>query len=157
MLAGIVAGVGLLILAVVILTLAQPPAEYKSEETPVGIAYNYLLALQNEDYGRAYGYLSPTLKCYPLSVSEFKRELQTQSYSMRNIATKAWAVEEQMSTGFRVTVVVAEVSSGGGGFLDSGQAFDEYEVVLSRSDDTWTVVDADRYFVAWRWTSSTCK
>jgi hypothetical protein len=66
---GIVVGIVLLVVAAFVITLARPEPTYQVEGTPESVAHNYLLALQKEDYQRAYGYLSPTLKGYPVRLS----------------------------------------------------------------------------------------
>jgi len=44
---------------------------YTEDDWPVGVVHNYLLALQRQEFERAYGYLSPTLEGYPPSVDRF--------------------------------------------------------------------------------------
>ena len=45
---GIVAGIILLIIVALVVTLSRPEPTYQPEDTPEGIAHNYLLALQKE-------------------------------------------------------------------------------------------------------------
>ena len=52
------------------------PKEYQSDDSPGAVAYNYLLALAEKDFNRAYGYLSPDLPGYPVDVDEFLAELE---------------------------------------------------------------------------------
>ena len=54
----ILAGIGLLILAALGLFLMRQQAQdYGPEDTPEGVLHNYILALENGDYTRAYTYL----------------------------------------------------------------------------------------------------
>ena len=47
----------LVIVALVLFFTRQEPQSYRSDETPEGVVWNYILAIQNEDFKRAYGYL----------------------------------------------------------------------------------------------------
>ncbi len=47
----------LVVVAVVLFFVRQEPQEYGDESTPEGVVRNYILALQKEDFKRAYGYL----------------------------------------------------------------------------------------------------
>ena len=47
----------LIVLAVGLFFARQGPQEYGPEDNPEGVLRNYVLALQNEDYARAYKYL----------------------------------------------------------------------------------------------------
>ncbi|HOF89582.1 MAG TPA: hypothetical protein PLZ36_15990, partial [Armatimonadota bacterium] len=58
---GIVIGAALLVCAAVAVTVLRPKPAYRADDTPAGVTHNYLLALKQRDYARAYGYLSPTL------------------------------------------------------------------------------------------------
>ena len=54
----ILAGIGLLVvLAVVLFFTRQEPQAYGPENTPEGVVRNYVLAIQKEDYDRAYSYI----------------------------------------------------------------------------------------------------
>ena len=75
-LAAIVLGVLLLVIVSVVLVITRPPPSYKEENSAENVAYNYLLALQEHNYVRAYGYLSPSLSGYPPSVERFISNLR---------------------------------------------------------------------------------
>lgn len=55
---GIVAGSLLLVAAALIFARLAPPPTSIPDDTPEGVAYNYLLALQRDDQRKAYSYLS---------------------------------------------------------------------------------------------------
>jgi len=59
-LVGIIIGIGVLILVAIGLffTRKSTVLTYQSEDQPQGVVYNYILALRNEDYTKAYGYLA---------------------------------------------------------------------------------------------------
>ncbi|NOH01119.1 MAG: hypothetical protein HND47_03660 [Chloroflexi bacterium] len=58
-LTGILIGIGVLILvALGLFFTRQDKRDYVAEDTPEGTAHNYVLAVLNKDYEKAYGYLA---------------------------------------------------------------------------------------------------
>ena len=58
-LVGILVGIGVLVVIALVLFFArQDRQEYLSEEAPEGVVHNYALAVYQEDYEKAYGYLA---------------------------------------------------------------------------------------------------
>src|SRR3990172_7942266 len=76
----IVAGVIVLVVVAFVVAFTRPEPAYQSEDSPEGITHNYLLALQQEDYERAYGYLSSELPHYPRDLDKFIADIETQQY-----------------------------------------------------------------------------
>lgn len=71
-LTGILIGVGLLaVLALILFFTRQDKRNYLPEDTPEGVAHNYVLAVLNKDYEKAYGYLAE-LKYKP-TYEEFRQ------------------------------------------------------------------------------------
>jgi hypothetical protein len=58
-LTGILVGIAILVVvALAVFFLRQNSQSYISEESPEGIVHNYVLAVLNDDYEKAYGYLA---------------------------------------------------------------------------------------------------
>jgi len=58
-LTGILIGIGVLILlALGLFFMRQDKRDYIAEESPDGVVHNYVLAVLNKDYQKAYGYLA---------------------------------------------------------------------------------------------------
>jgi hypothetical protein len=58
-LTGILIGIGaLIVLALVLFFTRQDAREYVSDTTPEGVVHNYVLAVLNKDYEKAYDYLA---------------------------------------------------------------------------------------------------
>lgn len=56
---GILIGIGVLIVAALVVFLTgQKQATYVPDDTPDGVVHNYVLAVLNKDYPRAYAYLA---------------------------------------------------------------------------------------------------
>lgn len=84
---GILAGIGLLVLVSLGLFFARQGEQvYLAEDTPEGVVHNYVLALQEEDFSRAYGYLAED-KDKP-SIAEFR-----QAFSFGRMDTKDLGVQ----------------------------------------------------------------
>lgn len=58
-LTGILLGIAaLVVIALVVFFLRQNSQSYVSEDVPEGVVHNYVLAVLNDDYEKAYGYLA---------------------------------------------------------------------------------------------------
>ena len=58
-LTGILIGIGVVIvLALVLFFARQDKQEYKADGSPASVVFNYVLAVNNKDYEKAYGYLA---------------------------------------------------------------------------------------------------
>lgn len=147
---GIVAAIVLLIIVALAVTLSQPEPTYQAEDTPEGAAHNYLMALNREEYDRAYGYLSPVLSGYPASAVKFAEDVQDYAWSFRLNTDNTLLVESAKITGSQGIVRVRESYFRGGDLFDSSQSTRVFEVELRLEDDEWKIVDSDYYF-AWCW------
>lgn len=145
---GIVAGIVALVIAAFVVTLTRPEPTYQPEDTPKGVTHNYLLALQKEEYERAYGYLSPTLDGYPADVDEFIEAMADHSWRFRLDTDATLAVESDRVTGSRATVKVRESRFRGGGLMDSSQSVTQFDMELQLEEGVWKIVDADYYFAS---------
>ena len=71
-LTGILIGIGVLVvLALVVFFARRDTQTYISDDTPEGVVYNYVLAVLNKDYEKAYGYLADLE--YKPTYEEFRR------------------------------------------------------------------------------------
>ena len=71
-LTGILVGIGLLVVVALAVFFTRKDSQtYITEDTPEGIVHNYVLAVLNKDYEKAYGYLAE-LKYKP-TYEEFRR------------------------------------------------------------------------------------
>ncbi|MGB1250217.1 MAG: hypothetical protein ACPG8W_06245, partial [Candidatus Promineifilaceae bacterium] len=73
--------IGTVVLVVIALAIALTRGEktYIEETSPDGVAHNYLFALEQESYERAYGYLSPELANYPANLDDFQHDMSSSS------------------------------------------------------------------------------
>lgn len=156
---GIVAGIVVLVGVVLALALLRPhQLSYLPDSTPEGTAHNYLLALELEEYERAYGYLSPMLPGYPDGLAAFERDVQSNRWSFGRAGDDvSLAVESASVSGNRAKIVVRRTQFHTGGLFDSGQYSSTFEMTLRREQDEWKVADSDRYWAACWGSSAGCR
>lgn len=71
-LTGILVGIGLLVVVALAVFFTRKDSQtYVADDTPEGVVHNYVLAVLNKDYEKAYGYLAE-LKYKP-TYEEFRR------------------------------------------------------------------------------------
>ena len=150
---GITIGVIVLVAVVFAVVLSRPAVEYKPGDSPEGIAFNYLLAIQNEDYERAYSYLSTHLQDYPKTAAEFMRDIENDRWRFRSGSSVSLDITSFDMLGDGEAVVsVRETWFNSGDLFSSSQSRKEFNIYLEREDGEWKIVDADYYFSAC-WTS----
>lgn len=148
-LAAIVLGVVLLVIVSVVLVMTRPPPAYKEDNSAENVAYNYLFALQEHNYFRAYSYLSPSLSGYPPSVERFSSNLRGNALPPEDdsvtleIASSRAAVSGTES----VEVTVRSTQFTGGGLFGPSQHSSLFLMELQRENGAWKIVRSDRYFV----------
>ena len=144
-LSGIVVGIMLLLVVAFVVTLRQPEPTYQAEDRPEGVAHNYLLALQREDYERAYAYLSPTLTGYPISATHFDWQYQRYGFERNQVVTSA--AETRMVSDEQAIVTVREIRFEGGDLFGSNQYTYSFTMELVLERDEWKILSSTRYFV----------
>ena len=152
---GIVLGAVLLAGGTLALILLRPEPTYLGEDTPEGVAHNYLLALQREDYSRAFGYLSPNLSGYPRSAQQFEQDVED-SYQFQGINEGSLTIANAAVRGTQATVEIRETIFYGGGLFDGGQYVNTFKVDLTRVGGEWKITDSERYLLSCWHTPGDC-
>ncbi len=147
---GIVAGIVVLIIAAFAIALTRPAPGYKPEDAAEGVAYNYLLALDQGDYPRAYGYLSGAVKGRPNSANNFARDVDRNCYNCRS-NNAAWSVESSRLAGSEVVVNVRRTMYSTGIFGSTSDS--SFVMRLQREDDAWKIISSGSYW-AYCWNNS---
>lgn len=146
----IVLGIAVLVAAAIILVLRLPPPTYLPEDTPEGVVSNYLLALREGNYERAYGYLSPDLVGFPPNAAEFAVDVQQNRWQFESGSNITLAVQnsQTFSDGTaRVEILRTTYNSGPFG---GGQYSNTFGLSLAPDNGSWRLVDGeDFWFYCW--------
>lgn len=156
-LVAIVAGALLLVVIAFVVVLRQGPAEYRNDAAPDAAVHNYLLAIQQSDYARAYTYLAPTIKGYPADVGQFTADIVGAPYMFGQDRREGVAVGATNIVNDELATVGVEVTQFSGGDLFGSSRYSyTFQVTLARSDAGWQITNADQY---WQpcWTDGMCR
>lgn len=92
-LTGILAGIGVLILLALVLFFVRQDdtKEYRADASPEAAVYNYVLAITNDDYQKAYSYLAE--KEHKPSYEQFRQSFFNGNVSPNNIGVDVGTAE----------------------------------------------------------------
>ena len=143
---GILIGVGVLVVLALGLFFArqQDRNGYLAEDTPEGVAHNYVLAVLNKDYEKAYGYLAD-LKYKP-TYEEFRQSFLN---GMVNPAGTGLDVGEATITGDEAVVDLMVYYSYSDPF--SSRTGSPDRALLVEQDGGWKVSSMPYSFWDWNW------
>jgi hypothetical protein len=143
-LTGILIGIGVLIvLALALFFVQRERVDYMAEDTPAGVVHNYVRAIEQQDYERAYSYLADT-ETKP-SYSAFRITL-TQDFA-GNRATAAVEDAEVFDNEAIVGLII--VRPGYGLFAQPYQ--ERQTVLLVRQNEAWKITRAPWPYWGWDW------
>jgi hypothetical protein len=143
---GIVVGIVLLVAVTVIIVLTRPKAEYRPDDSPEAIVHNYLLAIKETDYERAYEYISSEIRYYPEDLESFIEIVEDEPWSFGRRADSIVEVQSSRVSGDKTTVKVLETVYSSGGLFDSGQYDRNFDMKLHQDNGEWKLIDGDRYW-----------
>lgn len=144
-LTGILIGIGVLVLlALALFFTRQDQREYLAEDTPEGVAHNYVLSVLNKDYEKAYGYLAD-LKYKP-TYEEFRQSFLN---GMVNPEGTGLDVGEAMITGDEAVVDLTIYYSYSDPF--SSRTGSPDRALLVDQDGTWKVSSMPYNFWDYNW------
>lgn len=135
---GILVGIGgLIIVAVGAFFVRQDSYDYVTDTTPDGVVHNFLFAIHQEDYERAYGYLADR-EGKP-SLTEFRAQLSQEyiRYSDAIVRVLSYDVV-QNEDGSREAVVDLEIGHTGGGPFDTGYSSSDVAILVEQ-DGQWKI------------------
>jgi hypothetical protein len=142
-LAGIVVAVLALAVVAFVLALRQPAPTYRADGGPDATVHNYLLALRQRDFERAYGYLSTSIRGYPQSVTRFTDAVTASpmDFGLQDSTASALRVSSSpVITDDSAVVNVEETAFNQGGLFGSSEWTSTFSVTLKRQDDGWRIV-----------------
>jgi len=123
---GILIFIGLLVSAALVLFfIRQDTQVYGAEDTPEGVIRNYTLALQKQDFQRAYDYLAD--KDNRPTYEAFRRAFLTNQLNVSSNALQVGSV--QYLNGGEATVSVTVLYAAGGPFTENSSSIDTASLV----------------------------
>jgi len=146
---GIVAFVILLVMVAFSVALLRPKAAYQADDKPEGVAFNYLFALQQGDYQRAYGYLSPSIFRYPRDLEKFTKDIHDNSWRFNGLNNASITLEvDSVRTSRKLSYVkIKETSFYEDGLFNSNQSTSIFNITLHQLEDgSWKIVDSQDYW-----------
>lgn len=144
---GIVAGMVLLIAVTFLVVLRRSEPTYQDDNSPGGAAYNYLLAIQNQDYDKAFTYI-PTLYPHPKDAEEMAYTIERADVWRFDIDSDfSLAVESvDMRGDDRAIITVRKTTFYNTDLFGSGQSSTTFPLTMRLVEDRWKVFDGERYW-----------
>lgn len=151
---GIVIGIVLLVIITFFVIMQRPEPTYGDENTPDGAAHNYLLAIQNRDYERAFTYI-PEKYPYPEDADDMAYTIGKDSWHFDTDSDFSLAVDSvQMRSEERSVVTVRKTTFYNNGLMGSGQSTRTFTLGMILEDGMWKVNDGESYWSSSCWGSS---
>lgn len=143
---GILVGIGVMVVAALILFFSrQGHSSYGDDSTPAGALQNYLLAVQKQDYARAYTYL-PESPNKPTLLAFEQPFMSYQSQEVANSSVEIGQTFEDAQTA-SATVQLSILMGNQGLFGSQPRAM--ISASLTRQNGAWKVISAP-YPYAWQ-------
>ena len=138
-LAGILIGIGVLIIAALIVFFSRENKQtYGPEDTPEGVVHNYVLAVLNKDYPKAYTYLADMVN--KPSYDTFRHSFATGSINPASAGVK---IGNAQVTGEDATVDVSLVNTPSDPFSTGTNNVGVAQLV--RQNGTWKISSMPAY------------
>ena len=141
---GILVAIGVLVIVSVVVFVARnEPQTYLPDDLPENVVHNYILAIQNGDYERAYSYLVD--KAEKPSYNTFRSDLTIRT-SRDNYGVQ---VLDSIISGDEASVHLVIIFASGDPFSD-GWRSDE-TVFLLNQDGDWKIESMPYQYWYWDW------
>jgi hypothetical protein len=147
---GILVGILVLIAAAVGLFYARQGTQgYVVDDSPEGVVHNYVYAVQQEDFERAYGYLGEGIN--KPTASEFQSMLNSNRYGYTSEAVEilGYAVIENADGSQDAVVDLVVIFANQGPFADTYRTYDSARLELQGGE--WKLVYMPYAYWGWDW------
>lgn len=141
-----VMGVILLVIVAFSVVLLRPETTYQDDSTAGGAAHNYLLALQQEDYERAYQYI-PTAYKYPTDANDLADNVHQENWRFENGNEFSLAVESAKPRGEdEAAVTVRKTTFYNEGLMGTHEDSRTFTMIMVLEPDGWKVRESEDYW-----------
>lgn len=132
-----VAAILALVVATLVVVLTQRPVSYRTDDSAEAVAYNYTLAILQQDFAMAYAQLSPTLPGYPPTLEDFV--LVVTRYGSGQPAGTGISLTTRSISETRAIITVRLNTLQPGGLFGNSIATDMSNLELTRIDGRWRI------------------
>lgn len=140
---GILAGIGLLmILSIGVFLARNNKPEYKNENSPSGVTHNFVVAIYQRDYDKAYSYMAEDPN--KPSLEKFR-----QQYTLNTSSQPGVEILEENIAGDTASVMVNVIQSSNGPF-ESGYRNND-TVRLVKQGGEWKVIQMPYFIWNYEW------
>jgi len=138
-LTGILVGIGVLVVvALAVFFTRKDTQTYVAEDTPEGVVHNYVLAVLNMDYEKAYGYLADLE--YKPTFEEFRRPFLNGNVNPDNSAVD---IGSSQISGNEASVDVAQIYNSSDPFSTGYR--DTQRALLVKQSGAWKISNMPTY------------
>jgi len=134
----------IVIVALVLFFLRQDADKYGSDDTPEGVVRNYVIALYENDFERAYGYLQET-DTKP-DYFEFQKTFLGGRLEISNVSVKISKVEI-----FGDEAIVQLIVTHGGTDPFQGTRNNNESALLTLQEGGWKITEMPHPYWGWDW------
>ena len=147
----IVIGIFSLVLIAFLVILRRPEPVYLTAENPEAIAHNYLLAVQEGDFERAFGYLSPNLE-FPTDIDSFLETVKDSPWEFQLDQDTSLVIESSRITSEKkATVIVRRTTFYNNGLFSDRPDSQTFNLYLENQNGQWKLTDGDMFWsYCWR-------
>lgn len=144
-LTGILIGIGALILLALVLFFTRKDTKaYQASDAPTAVVYNYVLAITNEDYEKAYTYLAD--KENKPTYDQFKQSFFNGSVNPENVGVDVGEAEiDGDDANVDLTIVYSSTDPFSGGYSNTDRA------QLVQQGDEWKLTYMPYNFWGYDW------
>ena len=144
----IVIAVILLVVAAFAFVLLRPQPEYRTDDTPEAVVYNYLLALEQGDYERALDQIAKDVHNRPDDASEMEWDVKQNNWSFNRYGNPTLTIDGSNISGKEATVILKEIRSDDP--FSAGVDSSEVAMRLEQKEDGWKLIGGQAYWT-YKW------
>ncbi len=142
---GIIIAVALLVVtSLVVFFVQKDDLSYIPDKTPEGVVHNYILALQQGDFEKAYGYLAE--KEDKPSYERFQQDIVANQTGMRDTGIQINDVSILKDT---AQVELTVIENSGGPFLSEYRYTET--ALLVEEEGNWKLLQMPYFYWSWNW------